>query len=192
MSCDIVLFGEKRVENVWVHAQDDDLQIEKDFLGYERKIIPEDKSLYPGQSYEFFAILAGVRNYFDIQPIVLPRGLPLDVSNFVEEEEDSFDYAHSHSHLTLRELKDFNWKEHSFTIRAVVSNNQAVNFRERGVIPTCYSRGVQYTLVPVGFEYLEWRMTYEEKASYFIQNILPKLEQFGSPDDVRIVFWFYG
>jgi hypothetical protein len=40
-----------------------------------------------------------------------------------------------------------------------------------------------YTLV-------EWEETYAESAEHFLNKTLPALEELGSADDVRIVFWF--
>jgi hypothetical protein len=61
-----------------------------------------------GRCYELFAILANVRNYDDIPFISEPRGIPEGCSTEFEVFSKSWGAdGHSHSHLTLRELKGY-------------------------------------------------------------------------------------
>lgn len=57
------------------------------------------------RSYRLFAFLAGIRNYSAIQPIALPRGMPVDPSSDYFDDQD----RHSHSWLTLSELLAFDY-----------------------------------------------------------------------------------
>ena len=71
---------------------------------WERMLSVE--SIYSGRNYELFGILAGVRNRNN-DMIDDPRGLPEDVSEVTKKESDRWDGdGHSHSWLTLRELKE--------------------------------------------------------------------------------------
>lgn len=64
--------------------------------------------LWEERSYNLFAILAGVRNHNDIEPISEPRGIPFNVSDEVLKDYKSWGGdAHSASYLTLQELINF-------------------------------------------------------------------------------------
>ena len=39
------------------------------------------------------------------------------------------------------------------------------------------------------FTRLQWTRTLRELAGYFLDDVIPVLEQLGGPDDVRLVFW---
>jgi len=62
------------------------------------------------RNYVFYAVLAGVRNYCNVTPISFPKGMPQEtgVMSRVEAEEDGPD-GHTHSWLTYKELKDYDW-----------------------------------------------------------------------------------
>lgn len=65
---------------------------------------------YNGRNYVLFAILADVRNGFGIEPITAPRGIPEDASAFYKREVEKWGAdGHSHSWLTLDELRRFDW-----------------------------------------------------------------------------------
>jgi len=81
---------------------------------------PLDRAL--GQrNYNFFAILADVRNgrgFAGIDtgngfnPISEPRGLPEDVSIEVKRQFEHYGVdGHSHSYITLKELLEYNWDQ---------------------------------------------------------------------------------
>ena len=59
--------------------------------------------IYDGREYELFGILAGVRG--NSTPISYPKGLPVDVSNEVMQDHDSWGWeTHSASWLTFDEI----------------------------------------------------------------------------------------
>ena len=61
--------------------------------------------VYSFRDYGVFLLLAGVRNSYYIEPISLPKGLPIDASDIVKRESDDWgDTAFSHSWLTMKEL----------------------------------------------------------------------------------------
>ncbi len=58
------------------------------------------------RNYPLFALLAGVRNYWDIEPIESPRGMPDDASDSWKAYVDKWNGdLHSHSWFTYDELK---------------------------------------------------------------------------------------
>ena len=58
------------------------------------------------RSYSIFGFLANVRNYSMVPSISEPRGLPDDCSEYIKE---CLIYNHSHSWLSIDELKNFNY-----------------------------------------------------------------------------------
>lgn len=123
MGCDIHLFVEKREDGVWrpsdklVRRNEDDKDDPDGAIAYE-----DYKALfYSGRNYDLFAMLASVRNGYGFAgvitgagftPIAQPKGLPSDVSPEIEEMSDDWGVdGHSHSHLTLRELLDYDWTQ---------------------------------------------------------------------------------
>lgn len=62
------------------------------------------------RNYVFYAVLAGVRNYWNITPISAPKGLPEDVGMMSKgQAEDDGPDGHTHSWLTYKELSDYDW-----------------------------------------------------------------------------------
>ena len=64
-------------------------------------------SVYIGRNYTLFGVLNQVRSYHEDTITDINRGLPLDVSNEIKEESDSWGGdAHSHTHIYLNEILD--------------------------------------------------------------------------------------
>ncbi len=117
MGCDIHLYVEERLSDPgrwtshdsWLKDEDGDVSVPYDLLWYS------------GRSYDLFAILASVRNGYGFAgvetgggfiPISDPRGLPPDVSAEVAAVSDRWGAdGHSHSHLSLRDLLEFDWTQ---------------------------------------------------------------------------------
>ena len=73
---------------------------------------PEYVGLYEHRNYDLFAVLAGVRSYGDFQCISSPKGLPDDVTEYVEKAHEEWGCdAHSTSYLTMREIVEFHEAE---------------------------------------------------------------------------------
>ena len=111
MGCDIHLFTEIKKsinsEDKWVNVDNwrYNPYYQEGNNNWERMLSVE--SIYSGRNYELFGILAGVRNRNN-DSIDDPRGLPEDVSEVTKKESDRGDGdGHSHSWLTLRELKEY-------------------------------------------------------------------------------------
>ena len=84
MGCDIHLHQEVKINGKWLHYSNPSID----------------------RNYRLFAILAGVRNHYEITPINSPRGIPEDIA-----ESTKFDCdevwgcdGHSHSHITAEEI----------------------------------------------------------------------------------------
>lgn len=142
MGCDIHLGVEKRVNGKWerVNPPDDyprdewdKEQLAKHTLGSENHrwyTARLAEKWYGDRNYEAFAVLAGVRNYFDIEPIAEPRGWPADMSEALKEridfrkDREIDDWLwfgdHTASWLTARELAEFDWEGQFVTLGGIV------------------------------------------------------------------------
>ncbi|MBI5546485.1 MAG: hypothetical protein HY901_21600 [Deltaproteobacteria bacterium] len=174
MGCDIHSWLERREGGRWVYAtrlsDDPDQEIDA----------------YNERRYSTFAVLAGVRNYDELQPIRTPRGLPPDVSpEGTKRAAEWADDAHSHGWFSLRELLDFDWTRH-FVSSDMCTFDEA---RERFCAETlaqsqCFVRPdsdrVHYPKLT----------SYAEACDYFLSTVIPTMAALGAPDNVRIVFHF--
>ena len=102
MGCDIHLYREKRVDGVWVSADEwtpdkfEEGRMEVDF--HKR---------FTERNYELFGALSkGVRSEHPYS--FVPRGVPFDASTQIKKEIDRWGCdGHSHSYLFLHELRAF-------------------------------------------------------------------------------------
>lgn len=79
--------------------------------------IPRDRA------YDWFGILAGVRNYVNAIPISEPKGIPEKLSWKAQDEFDGYGSdGHSHSWLTWKEIRDYDWESVSTDGRVSVVN----------------------------------------------------------------------
>ena len=150
MGCDIYSFVEAKKLNKW--------ELVDNWIDY--------------RSYGLFGFLANVRNYSHIPSIDNPRGLPQDVSEAVEMEWKNGYDGHSCSHLTLKELLEFNYDqefEDRRVTRRIGNIIDGAALAEPGEGQTMTIR-----------EFL---------GSGFFTN-LEKLKEHGDPENVRVVFWF--
>ena len=103
MGCDIHLYKEKKVNGVWMTA---DNWTTYDYGDDEKGIEVPWEQRYTDRNYDLFGLLSkGVRSEHEFS--MKPRGLPFNISKEVGEdaERDGVD-GHSHSFLYLHELKD--------------------------------------------------------------------------------------
>jgi hypothetical protein len=108
MGCDIHVYLEKYTsvngEYKWVNV--DHWQLNPDFGSHENEREYDLIPFYWGRNYDLFSILAEVRGSYD--PIDDPRGLPEDVTDATRKEFERWGQdAHTPSHYTLKELKDY-------------------------------------------------------------------------------------
>ena len=121
MGCDIYLYVERKVDDKWITADKWTPDPYADEGEESRLIVDYHDCFYSERNYDLFAMLADVRNErgFDgcvtgggFKPISTPRGLPDDVSPEVRRESDELGLGfHSHSWLTLAELKACDWNQ---------------------------------------------------------------------------------
>lgn len=115
--------------------------------------LPQFKMLTGGRNYHAYAVLAGVRNgsYADSDkgvfvPISKPKGLPRDVSPEVRAVSDRWGVdGHSHTYLTLQELRDYPWwrrVELAGWLHFTEYARWASYGKERDRTPESYSGGV--------------------------------------------------
>jgi hypothetical protein len=239
----------------------------KDYADQREPDVHYTRRYYSGRNYNLFAILANVRNGHGFalfptgegfQPISEPRGLPLDVCPEVATSVKAWGVdGHSHSHLTLTELLQFNWTQETVCF-GVVNGPTFREWsrwgREQGEPPKEYcggvsGRGVKHVTpgemenliaaivaeahalvpplekqtVPENADYgrvpfaayrnrtweverkadelvaerlkstfcrVGWRIAYHKCAREFWSDTIPRLLRLGSPDNVRIVFFF--
>jgi hypothetical protein len=159
MGCDIHGFIEVKQKDRWVCKKKHNLKLHRD--------------------YYLFTLLADVRNYSKIEyeQKLYPRkclfdefrGLPSDVSNFVEKESNNWGCdGHSHSFITLEEFEKIDYDEPIFPIDGSPAKLIMDNFNN-----------VKVTL----------REIIKSNCDYF--EIIDELKSLKKkPDEVRLVFWF--
>lgn len=104
MGCDIHTYKEKRIDGQWVSGETWEVsedQYSGDSIRYDRT----GDTPYRGRNYAQFGLMAGVRWDSPHTPEV--RGIPQDASPEVKREIEQWDSdGHTHSYLTVRELKE--------------------------------------------------------------------------------------
>ena len=148
MGCDIHIYVERKIGNKWY---DCDYFVPNVNSIYNSDFVRVE--LFGDRNYSLFATLANVRNYGNTEYISEPKGLPNDVSDYVDSEYDSwFCDAHSASHLTLQELIDFQREKHPLKHRGMLSPTQQEQFDHYGILPDHWCQGTNQS----GFEFREW------------------------------------
>lgn len=147
MGCDIHLYVEKKIEGKWVSADTWDGNEYEDGT----KDVSADKSFYNDRNYELFSILAGVRNRFNLDPIIEPRGFPENASKELKNQYKKWDGdAHSTSWLTLQELIQFDWTK-TANKSGFVSGDVYFEWLEHGEKygqnPESYCQGTSTTII---------------------------------------------
>jgi len=179
MGCDIHGFLEYRYAN--------------DKSWWDMCTIPDDRN------YDLFGILAGVRNYVNATPISKPKGIPEDASYRVKDGIKDWGVdGHSHSWLTWKEIKEYNWAEkyQDGRVSTIVINTgkelgkasytslqeeSAEELAKRG-IKLVYLERTAKDLIPFEwkgfFDYMRYLAEGDESTSGY------------GDENVRIVFWF--
>jgi hypothetical protein len=145
MGCDIHLHIEVKINGTWHHWGAPDIK----------------------RSYTLFALMAGVRSYDDIKPIVEPRGLPEDLTELTRiDYENWYGGCHTPSWLTAEEMEQ------------VFEQYQSI----------CGARNPKekYPLISLEHNILH---TYLFGNGFSTPNKYPSDNQ-EDVQDVRFVFWF--
>jgi len=100
------MFIEKRVDNLFPWEADENHKIEVEDAGTEDEYTHINSVSATGRNYELFELLAGVRGT-PINAVFEQRGLPNDLSEMLKSAADQWaGDGHSHSYLSLEELKE--------------------------------------------------------------------------------------
>lgn len=204
MGCDIHMYVEYKkkfykakdsFEERWVHG--DYFKPNPDYNGVD---LQEDKmerlELYGGRNYGLFATLAGVRDYTEsMVPVTEPKGVPEDATAYVNKANEDWDSdGHTHSWLTLKELKDYQQTGAKLKRTGLLSPAQLIEF-SNGALPESWCQGTNQE----GYERREW-----EEENNTLVPLIEKLqarakellqydwEEYKVENDekIRIVFWF--
>lgn len=137
------------------------------------KAVLTEEPIFEERCYEWFAFLAGVRNYGGIPTLARPRGWPDDPSDYaVELMERWDDDGHNFSFVTLAELRAFDYSQS-------VENRRVT----RQIAPNCWDGGC--TAEPG-----EGVMTtFREYLGEGFFSELDRLAALGAPE-VRVLFFF--
>lgn len=138
------------------------------------------------RDYEMFAVLAGVRNSYNLIPISEPKGKPKDsCSEFDAWLEHWNGDAHSTSWLTLNELKSFDLNQEFFDDRVICSKDNDGNITSTAAWST------KPTLGQVGN-----RKVFSLWGKKSWDNLIKHMEKIKvlwdikSDEDIRLCFFF--
>lgn len=196
MGCDIHMYVEYKRQEKWVNGD-----YFKENQYYDSNDESEPKyaiiELYGSRNYSLFSTLAGVRDYSEkVEPVSEPKGFPEDSCEFVRKEYEDWDCdGHTHSWLTLKELKEFQSTNPVMHYSGMISQEQIKSLEENGKKPDSWC---QWTTMK-GFERREWTEPNETLIPLIerLQNRCHELLQYEwqeyndeNDNNIRIVFWF--
>lgn len=188
IGCDIHTQVEIKKENKWIHINE----------------VPEE---FERRNYSTFSILAGVRSSFNVKPISEPKGIPEDASReTLEDIKEWVEDGHSHSYLTLKELKTFDFTDYKKTKVKVVKafydafigfggilpKEMSVEETKPGDIRECLQEAYEPTVL------IKW-LDSKNEETYMDLPILKGIEKLkeiakkndiNNYEDIRIVFFF--
>lgn len=155
----------------------------------DEKYIVQD--IYNDRNYEVFAMLANVRNYGEIVAFDDPRGIPSDACEYTRKRIERWDSdGHSHSYMTLAELKDYVGEYPPIKCEGYVSEDAAMQIADYPV----YSGGYLTRKTEDFCVFMEWirpnpvlpiiKALEERSAEEFYRY------NEDNDDKIRIVFWF--
>lgn len=159
-----------------------------------------------GRPYKLFAALAGVcqddlRRTMDavIKPISEPRGFPEDMNGLYKKHfiEFAIGCCFGHSWLLVQEIIDYDWDSQYVKQRAYVKNQYAHLFQSDSAFPIEFPKEeTLYFVLPnwkqePGTTEVSWLTSYREYVGCS-EEFVEALIELGSPNEVRIVFWFEG
>lgn len=132
MGCDIHFFVERFTDNYEHNGPKSDAEKRDNKI---QELVPEKREpkwvsaddwidkvtyfsvnnpIYDDRNYYVFAVLAGVRNSYQVSPLFPDRGVPEDISYPVKCVFDSWEGdSHSETFFTLKELLDVDWSKYN-------------------------------------------------------------------------------
>lgn len=122
--------------------------------------------------------------------------MPEDACLFVKAESERWDGdGHTHSWLTLKEIKEYQEKNIAIVHSGLISPNQQRDLDDNGILPESWCQGTNL----MGYERREWSHKNEslvpliEKVQSRAKELLQyDFEEYNTENDenIRIVFWF--
>jgi hypothetical protein len=202
MGCDIHLYLEEKIDGKW-KCLDKFTEDSKGFLEVE-------EWLHDDRDYDFFAVLAGVRNGCDFVPISEPRGLPPDCSHELLRYHDEADYGfHSHSWLGYKEiLKYYIDLSYKYVEKDGWVTKKDYDFFKLVGRPSSYFGGgggesisneeMEKLDPSVDYKWkyktlIQWKESYYECVGQRLDRLLEEMVKYSTKkieSDIRIVFWF--
>lgn len=199
MGCDIHMYVEYKKkfidqEEKWVHG---DYFKPNPYFGSEHEDKFKRMELHGNRNYSLFSTLVGIRDYTDsIKPVSEPKGLPEDASEYVKEASQEWDGdGHSHSYLTLKEMKEYQLTDPIIPYTGLISPQQLKDFDENGINPQSWCQGTNQE----GWERRNWTEKNDSLVPLIekLQKRAHELMQYdwqaydtANDENVRIVFWF--
>lgn len=187
MGCDIHLYREKKVNGNWIAADEFVDEYNDGVLD-----VPWEKR-FTDRDYDLFGFLcSGVRRQFEYS--LHEKGLPGDISQEVKAVSDRWGSdGHSHSHLTIAELKQAWVKIQSLKtpITGMMQKDQLDKLKEsiNSDSPN-YDLIYPYCMSTNAPDYVAFKI--DLPASYALSGVERIINLFDGcdGDDHRIVFWF--
>ena len=173
MGADIHGFAEQKINGKWVKIEDVDLSADLT------------------RAYTLFGFLGNVRNY-SLAPIhhYPLRGLPEDseyLNNIPEDDEWELDDGHSHTHVLLSELINFNYNIYFVDVRDILPPKTHYTMRNlNGIIQSYHNESV-FTGLYYNTDKIV-RLRDELNQEFF--DLLDKLKTINEPKNIRLVYWF--
>jgi hypothetical protein len=204
MGCDIHMYVEYRKdlpkrdsrerELKWVCGDYFKVNEHRDVWDDEQQM--ERLELHGNRNYGLFSTLAGVRDYSGlVKPVSDPKGIPEDCCEYIKKANEGWDSdGHTHSWLTLKELRDYQAINPTLPRTGLLSPKQLVEL-SNGVLPDHWCQGTNQE----GYERREW---VEENKT--LTPLIEKLQKrahelmhydwqeydLKNDENIRIVFWF--
>lgn len=200
MGCDIHMYCEefKSIDGVkhWVNCDHWRLNPYFNEAGLDGEMEYEVVHLCGERNYSMFTALCGVRDYHGKSPKISdPRGFPNDCSHKAMEEYERWGSdGHSHSYVTLREVRDFVKENRPMKFSGLVTPEQAQDLDENGILPTSWCQGSSnQSLV-----HRQWEDNTFQPLQALYEIMAHRFKPYRKPDDIddeilddfRIVFFF--
>ena len=163
------------------------------FGEYEDEREWERIDLCRDRNYIAFSQLCGVRAHVENSPrISEPRGVPEDCCDYTREEIEHWGSdGHSHSFVTLAEIRDFRENLKPTPLNGMISPEQARELDEKGKTPESWCGWTSND----SWVYREWESKIDALKSIheaLEQRALERwwLKENIEPDNIRLVFFF--